>query len=130
MLQRKESYVDVPFFISMNPFTYDFNVIKEMSALRQSVKNIVLTNKGERAFDDFFGCDPYGSLFENFDYEMVIALQSRIANNIQIYEPRVVVNDVLILNDAKNNAIKINIDIGVKYTNVQDTIEISISRNR
>lgn len=130
MLQRKEPYVDIPFFLSMNPFTNDFNVVKELSAIRQSVKNIIMTNKGERYFNDYFGCNIYASLFENFDYTMVISLQSRIANNLELYEPRIVVNDVRVLNDAENNSLNIIVDIGVKYTNLLDTIQISLSRNR
>jgi len=130
MLQRKEPYADIPFFLSMNPFTNDFNLVKELSAIRQSVKNIIMTNKGERYFNDYFGCDIYGSLFENFDYTMVISLQSRIANNLELYEPRIVVNDVRILDDPENNSLNIIVDIGVKYTNLLDTVQISLSRNR
>jgi len=130
MLQRKEPYVDIPFFLSMNPFTNDFNVVKELSAIRQSVKNVIMTNKGERYFNDYFGSNIYDSLFENFDYTMVITLQSRIANNLELYEPRIVVNDVRVLNDEENNSLNIVVDIGVKYTNLLDTIQISLSRNR
>ena len=130
MLQRKEPYVDIPFFLSMNTFTNDFNVIKELSAIRQSVKNIVLTNKGERYFNDFFGCNITDSMFENFNNEMIISLQSRVANNLEIYEPRIVVNDVRVLNDAKSFLLSVVVDFGIKYTNINDVIQINLSRNR
>ena len=130
MLQRKEQYVDIPFFLSMNAFTNDFNVIKELSAIRQSVKNIVLTNKGERYFNDFFGSDVMESVFENFNYEMVISLQSRIANNLEIFEPRIVINDIRVLSDDKNYSLIVIVDFGIKYTNINDIIQINLLRNR
>lgn len=130
MISKLTGHTDIPFFISKNKFTEDFNIIKEMSAIRQSVKNLILTNKGERFFDADIGSDVYASMFENFDIETIITLQSRIANNLNIYEPRVIVNDVRVLEEPKEYAIKVIVDIGLIGTNIKDSIEINLVRNR
>lgn len=130
MISKLTGYADIPFFISKNKFTEDFNIIKEMSAIRQSVKNLILTNKGERFFNSDLGSNVYASMFENFDIETIISLQSRIANNLNIYEPRVIVNDVRVLEEPKEYAIKIIVDIGIVNTNITDSIEINLVRNR
>jgi phage baseplate assembly protein W len=130
MLQTKQTYVDIPFFLSRNTFTNDLNKIKDLSAIRQSLKNIILTNRGERFFDNRFGCDIYSSLFENYTMEMSVELQTRIAVNIGTYESRVSVNDVKIVNTFAENKIDVIVDFSIPDTGIRDIITIPITRDR
>lgn len=130
MISKTLNYTDLPFFISSNPFTKDLNMIHGIAAIRQSIKNIVMCNNGERAFDYQFGCSLYYSLFENFTYEMMISVQSKIASNITIYEPRVRINDIKIIDNTKQNAISIKIEFHIPDINKNDVIEINLTRTR
>ena len=131
MLQKQISYVDIPFFISKNSFTNDFNVTRDLNAIRQSLKNIILTNTGERSFDYRFGCSIYDFLFDNFTMDLVIKAQSTIAGNIQRYEGnRVGINDVRVLNVPKENKINIVVDFNIPDVGISDILTVSILRTR
>lgn len=130
MLQTRQTYTDIPFFISRNAFTNDLNKIKDLSAIRQSLKNIILTNAGERFFDNRFGCNITSSLFENYTMEMVVGLQSRIAVNIGTYENRVSINDIRVVNDSENYSINVVVDFSIPDFGIKDTITIPITRDR
>ena len=130
MLTKNQYYSDLPFFISPNAFTNDMNIVSGLAAIRQSVKNIVLTNNGERAFEFPFGSSLYGTIFDNFTYELMMDIQSRIANNIRIYEPRVALNDIRVLDNPKENAITVIIDFYVSDLKQNDIIQINLVRTR
>jgi phage baseplate assembly protein W len=130
MLTKSQNYSDLPFFIAPNPFTRDINKVNGLSAIRQSIKNIVLTNNGERPFEFSFGSSLYGILFDNFTYELMMDIQSRIANNIRIYEPRVGLSDVRVLDNPSENAVSIIIDFYIPDLNQNDIIQINLARTR
>lgn len=131
MLKKNISYADIPFFISRNSFTNDLNLTRDLNAIRQSIKNIIMTNAGERAFDYRFGCSIYDYLFENFTIDMIVRAQSTIAGNIQRYEgSRVGINDIKIINNAKANEINIVVDYNIPDAGISDIVSVSILRTR
>ena len=130
MLVNKKTYSDLPFFISKNGFTNDLNLIKDLTTVRQALKNIVLTNIGERPFDDSFGGNMYEELFENFTLDKMFTLQTKLAIAIKTYEPRVDINDVIIYGNPKNNSLDVKIDFYISPLNISEVITISITRNR
>lgn len=130
MSSLNSTYNDIPAFISSNSFTGDLNVVRDFSAIRQALKNIVLTNFGERGFDYEFGTSLYQDLFENLTLEVKIDIQSRILNAINFYEPRVVIRDVVVESETDPNTISLTISYLIAEQNVPDEITIQISRTR
>ena len=131
MLVKNLNYSDIPFFISKNYFTGDLNLVKNLGAIRQSIKNIIMTNNGERGFDYKFGCSIYNYLFDNFTIDMIVRAQSTIAGNIQKYEGnRVGINDIKILNIPSENKIDIIVDYNIPDIGISDIISVSILRTR
>lgn len=55
--------VDLSMFLSKNLFTGDINLVKSNSAISLSIKNLVLTILGRRAFNTNIGTNVYSSLF-------------------------------------------------------------------
>jgi len=90
MLLDKTNYVDIPFFLTKNPYTNDFNLVMGPNVIKQSVKNIVLTIKGERRFDGKFGTN---LTLESMQFDNPIlkyTFLDSIKNSILEYEPRIV----------------------------------------
>jgi phage baseplate assembly protein W len=56
---QKESvrFSDIDLNFDMNPITKDINTLKNEEAVKRSIRNIVLTNFGEKKFQPFFGGD-------------------------------------------------------------------------
>lgn len=130
MLITTQQYRDLPFFISKNTFTGDLNTINDLSAIRQAIKNIIMTNSGERAFDYNFGCDSYKNLFENITLELIATIQSKIATNLRVYEQRVQLNDVRVLEMTDNNYISIVVDFSIPDLGINDVVQVNITRTR
>jgi phage baseplate assembly protein W len=78
-------------------------------AIRESLKNIMLTDLGERPFQPTLGGDIRRLLFENFDEKTVLLLKKNIEIAIHNHEPRVVLKDLSVIPDYDNNQVTITI---------------------
>lgn len=135
MLISNQKYSDVPFFITPNSFTGDLNLVKDLSAVRQSIKNIVMSNMGERPFDVLFGVNVLRSLFDNLTAEISLDLQRSIVSNIKRYDQRVEVLDIYIrdateIDKTALNSMSITIYYEIPDLNIRDVVNISVARNR
>ena len=84
-----KSFRDFSLTFEKNAVTNDILSLKNESAIKESVKNIVLYNFYEKPFDPFFGGNILGLLFENSTPTMVLEVKNRIEQSIEIHEPRV-----------------------------------------
>ena len=67
------------------------------NAIKQSIKNIVLTNRYERPWKPSLGCNIRDYLFENPDaIFMRYSIRDSIETNLKRWEPRAIVEDILI----------------------------------
>tara|TARA_R110000824_G_scaffold287756_1_gene475821 strand:+ start:48 stop:527 length:480 start_codon:yes stop_codon:yes gene_type:complete len=82
----------------------------DVEAIKQSVKNIVLTNKFERPWKPDFGCNIRHQLFENFEDRWVrYDIKSEITKQLKKYEPRVTLRNVLL--DFDEDYLELNIEV-------------------
>ena len=100
------------------------------SAIKESIKNIVLTNKGERPFQPNFGCDIRQMLFENVTIQTIEVAKSIIRQAIENYEPRCSVLGVDILGDIDTNAIEVKIVFKVINNDNPSTFSVILNRVR
>jgi len=125
----KNVFSDLPMFLTKNSFTGDLNLTKDLTSIRNSVKNIVMTNIGERAFDYEFGGNIYSLLFEQVqDQFQMSGVKIRLANIINRYDTRVLV-DKITFNQGRND-IDISIEYSVISLNTKDKISIKLERSR
>ena len=131
MLNTKLNYSDVPFFISKNPFTNDINLVKDVYAIKQSLKNIIMTIRGERPFNVLFGGNPRNFLFENLDIIIIDQIKNLIKNSVATFEPRVLIQNIGIeLSIINPNRINIIVIFSIPELNIIDSVTISIERTR
>ena len=128
-------YKDLNLFFTKNPLTKDVSKVTDVQAIKRSVRNLVLTDRGERLFHPEIGGDVKGSLFENFTPIMEVELQSAIKNVINIYEPRVVLEDVKVNdpsgNDLDNNRLRITIQFYLdNVPEVLEEVDVFLNRIR
>ena len=84
-----KSFRDFSLTFEKNAVTNDILALKNEAAIKESVKNIVLYNFYEKPFDQFFGGNIIGLLFENSTPTMELEIKNRIEQSVEIYEPRV-----------------------------------------
>lgn len=107
------SFKDISFNFSNNPITNDVVVLKNEEAIKQSVKNLILTKIGERPFNPYLGTDTTSYLFE---------LSSAVSANSLIEE----IEKVLIENEPRIRLVKIDVDIQEDGNNYEVVIEYNI----
>jgi phage baseplate assembly protein W len=131
MINRNLTYSDIPFIMTKNPFTNDLNLVKDVYAIKQSVKNIVLTIRGERPFNVRLGGNPKNFLFDILDTMTTLQCKNLIANSIATYEPRVELQEIAI-QDRLTNPNKINIIIvyNILELGITDSVFVSLERTR
>jgi phage baseplate assembly protein W len=128
---KKITYKDFDLSFRRHPSTGKLLVKKNDEAVKQAVKNLVLTNRYERPYHPEFGGDIRSKLFENFTSISKSELESRINIAIGNYEPRVqLVSEqnkptVTVQEAIDNNALYVT----VRFRNVATLNDIDLDIN-
>jgi len=110
MATVSKKFVDLNPNFEKNPLTGDLPLLKNVDAIKQSVKHIVLTARGERPFRPFFGSTASSALFDNFDIVVSDTITVAIEDALRAYEPRVEVLEVIFVDDIDNNSLDVTIE--------------------
>ena len=129
---RTNGYSDIDFRFVPNLNTRDVEVQTDTDAIRQSIINIVTTNRGERPFLPAFGASLYEyPLFENFTAVTRATLRQNITYAIENWEPRVVVTGVDFEEFPETHRLKIRIQYNILSPNNTETeLEFFVNRVR
>lgn len=89
-IQRiSRTFKDISLSFDPHPITKDLSILKNESAIRRSVRNIVQTIPTEKFFNSIFGSDVRGSLFEFIDFGTASVISDQIEIAINNFEDRV-----------------------------------------
>ena len=103
-------FKDISMSFQANPLNYDLIALNNSNAIARSVRNLVFTYPGERLFDENLGSKVSQSLFENIDEIGAAVIKDEIKNTIENYEPRVVLNNVIVAPNFSNNEFNVTIE--------------------
>jgi len=87
---------DIDFSFLAHPMTGDLATKKSSAAIKQALKNIVLTNFYERGFNVEFGTNLRASLFEVFGPLDAQVMRDNIKKSIQNFEPSVELTNIYV----------------------------------
>ena len=128
---RTKPYSDFDFVFKKHPVTKDVPIKRDVEAVKQSVRNILLTRRGEKFFDPDFGGSLTEFLFEPFDSIVEAEMEERIINTLRNYEPRVKVLNVDITDLSHRNALNLKLEVQIlSPENLTTDIEFIIERLR
>jgi|TARA_B100000073_G_scaffold65082_1_gene48124 phage baseplate assembly protein W len=122
------AFKDLAISFNANPNTKDFGIVRNDNAIKQSVKNLMLTTFGERPFQPAIGSRIKGLLFEPFDVFLVEEMKTEIFNVIDRLEPRVTLTDVRIEGSEDTNSIAIELDYRITGQTVVQTVDFLLER--
>ena len=91
-----KGFKDVSASFQINPLTNDIIALKNENAIARSIRNLVLTNRGERFFNNDLGSRVTNILFESLDEATAIAVRDEIETTINLFEPRVELISVVV----------------------------------
>ncbi len=124
--KQREYYSDFPTSFKISPVG-DISRITNDVSIRQSIVNLVNTNKGERFFSDI-GCDVRKMLFENMSPQSESLIESMIRETVDNYEPRAKVNNIIVKGDETIGSYDITIVFTIINTQEPTTINFILTR--
>jgi len=103
------AFKDISLSFEPHPVTKDLPILKNESAIRRSVRNLVETIPTERFFQPLLGSDVRSSLFDFVDYGTATVIEEQILTVLENYEPRVTNVQVQVDPQPDNNTFEVNI---------------------
>jgi phage baseplate assembly protein W len=123
-------YQDFKKNLEKSPVSSDLTVWKDEDAVKESIKNLILTDRGERLMQPNLGGNINAMLFENITPSTLLVIQNSVRTTIELYEPRAQIIDVTATSNIDDNTVRVNIAFYI--TNVQQpiTLDVFLERTR
>ena len=126
---RNQDYADINLLFEKKP---SGDVYKKTAgeAVKQAVKNLLLTNIGEKPFSPYFGGGLHNYLFELGNESTALEIENQVKFAIENWEPRAIVRDVQISFTPDANDLRVRVEF--KVTNIEEviTLETTVQRLR
>ena len=126
----KRIYSDIPMNLSIHPNTKDLTIVKDIDAVKISVKNLVMTNFMERPFQPTLGTGVTGLLFENNDAFTKESIKDEIYRVLKEHESRANGVQVEVMDNSDRNEYIINIKFNVIFSQQRQETEFYLERIR
>jgi phage baseplate assembly protein W len=129
--KKTEIYSDFLNSFEQNPLTGLLARVTNEESVKQSLKNIILTNVGERFYDSNKGSKIKQSLFELYDPGTIEIIQIQLSEAIAAYEPRAVIQNIRLQEDIERGGYYVTLIFSI--INIPDqtfTLDVSMQRVR
>ena len=126
-----QTFKDFNLNFKPHPVTDDLQVLKDSADIRQSIKSLLLTKKGERLFKSDIGTGLYDLLFEPLDYGTASMIRDEVYNVIKRYETRVKVSELIVDLNFEDNGYDISLSyVVIGRDDLQSNIEFFLESAR
>ena len=126
---RSKSYSDIDLTFTAKA-SGDIFKKSHAAAVKQAVKNLLLTNFSEKPFLPNFGGDLNAMLFRLSTEIDDAGLEKRISNAIESYEPRVQILNINTVVSPDNNDVRVTVSFLILSTLQQESVELNLTRLR
>lgn len=113
-----------------NPTATDVYKKEDAAAVKQAVKNLLMTNFGEKPFNPFFGANLQALLFDLADDDIETSIDIAISNAVRNYEPRASIRNIRVKALPDNNSVSVYVEFLIVNTEEVVSFETTISRLR
>jgi phage baseplate assembly protein W len=114
----------------LSPLSEDLAVLKNENAVKESIKNLILTDRGERLMQPFLGGGIRELLFENLIPRTVKSIENRVRDTIELHEPRCELIDVSVSANLDENSVRVIIQFYVSNVDQPTSLDIILERIR
>lgn len=130
MARNTRTFSDIDLNFTVHPVTKDITRRFDENAIKQSIKNLLLTRNFERPFHSEIGSPIRQLLFEPVGPMFVVMMKRAIADVINNFEPRVQVLDVQVNDSIEANAVYVTLEYKIVNTERPLTLEFALERTR
>ena len=124
------TYKDLDLNFKAHPVTKDVVKRTGNAAIIGALRNLILTNIGEKPFQPNFGSRIRGLLFEDVSYITANIIQSEIDNTIKNFEPRVGVDAIRVQANPDQNRYDVTIRFFINNLEAPVTINFFLEKVR
>ena len=129
IVSRKKGYRDLDLSLKRHPITGKITTLKDDAAVKNAVKNLVLTNFFERPFQPSLGANLRGLLFEPADGVTRLAIKDNIEGVVKA-EPRIKLLALSVIDLSDKNAYRVTMSYRIRESNKVEDVEIVLRRLR
>ena len=119
IVSRSRLYRDIDLSFTVKPSGEIYKKV-DASAVKQSIKNLLLTNYFEKPFLPLYGGNLRDLLFELAHSSISEEITSNITRAIESYEPRAKIVDIRVDNRADYNSIGVTVEF--RIVNTEETV--------
>ena len=123
-------YSDLDLKFNQHPVYKDIVPLSDIDAVKQSVRNILFTNKGERLFQPSIGSGVFDLLFEHADPLTFQAVRDNIKDILGILEPRINQIQVQIEDNIDRNEIAVTVNFNIAGVANNQSVDFYLERLR
>ena len=120
--------LDLPLHKDVGVQGYFASTKTTVEAVKNNIRNLLLTNRGERVFQPLLGLNLRQFLFEQITPDTVFAIQNDIRDTINLWLPFVLIENIQVDEDKANtNALVIKVDFRIqKVPNALDSVTVRV----
>jgi phage baseplate assembly protein W len=130
VVAKKKSWSDLDLSLKIHPIRKDIISLKDDAAIKNAVKNLLVSNFYERPFQDDLGANLRGLLFEPAGLFTEIMLRDNIKNVLDNHEPRIRVTSIDIIDNTQANSYGIIVNFKIKEFDQATSVNIELRRLR
>lgn len=121
-------YSDMKKSFEISSLSNDITMFKDEDAVKESIKNLVLTDRGERLMQPNLGGNVRSMLFENMTPASLKLIEDQIKSTLALYEPRANVQDVIVNGSLDNNTVRVKVVFYI--VNIEQPLEVDVFLER
>jgi phage baseplate assembly protein W len=130
MAKNTRTFTDLDFNFLSHPKTNDVTSRFDEEAIKQSIRNLILTRNFERPFRSYIGSQVNTLLFEPISPLLSNMLERTISDCINNYEPRVNLIAVNVTFSPENNDVYVIITFKIINTRTPLSVNLILERTR
>jgi phage baseplate assembly protein W len=130
VLALESEYKDLDLKMKVHPVYGDVRPSRDVEAVKGSIKNILLTRRGERPFNPLFGCNLTAYLFEPVDPITTSLMEEEILYSLKQHEPRIEVRNITITDEPDRNAYNITLEVTIINSQTDADLTLILERLR
>lgn len=130
MARNTRTFTDLDFGFYAHPRTGDVTSKTDEEAIKQSIRNLILTKNYERPFRSYLGSQVNALLFEPASPLLAGMMERVITDVVNNYEPRAVLLNVSVTLSPDNNSLYVSIVFSIRNTESPITVNLILERSR
>lgn len=130
LTKKRVLYADFGRDMIEHPVTADVSRKINEDAVKESIRNLVLTDRGEKPFQPLVGCDVRRLLFENYGPETGLLIKESILATLTTFEPRAEIIAVNVNPRPDDNSFEVSITFRVINNTEATRLDLILNRIR